>query len=178
MKNSFRKQLLLQLSIAGGIVTFFIVRTAFIGSDVSKRADAIRALKNQDASERRALQSLIVLTEQEKRAKGYTAYLNGLFPAKDGLFTFRNQITTIGKEEKLVLGFKFGTENRATDILPPSIDFQISIAGPLQGFRKLMDRLESGGYFIRVNSFDVLFAGRPGAETFTGSIKGKVFYRG
>ncbi len=178
MASTFKKKLLLHISLAIGLAAVFGVGTGLVGSDLAARAANIRTVKEQVFFDQQAFESLAVLTDGERRAERYTSYLGGLLPGKDSLFSFKNEISEIGKEERMVLGFKFGNENPAVLPAPPSVNFQLSASGPAAGFRKLMERLESSGYFIRVTAFDVSWIGKPGGEAFTGSIGGKVFYRG
>ena len=177
MQHSFKRDLIIRLSIALGVLFVLFLINIWLGSNLSNRANAIQLENGKAEFDRQAFQSLITLQEDSKKAKQYTTYLNTLLPDKDGLFAFRNRINAIGREEKMVLGFKFGSELPPSASLPPAVAFQLTASGPASGFDRLLNRLESSGYFVRLDSIEVTYGGTPSGETFNANFDGKVFYR-
>jgi len=173
MRKDFKRSFLIDLGISLGIVAVILIANYFVFSDISSRVSRIQELRRDTAFRVRAIDSLVVLKDESRRAAEYYNVLFNILPDTDSLFDFRRRLIALASDFGVKFTFAFGNDSPGTDLTPGFAEFDANISGEEKNFIPLLKKIEEGLYFIQFNSVDFDFAN----DKFNASMEGRIFSR-
>lgn len=172
MKDLFKKKLTVRLVINGTVLLVILVATLIVGGDISRRAAAIQADRQNLAARVQAVESLAVLKEDSKRAFGANQILNSVLPKSDALINFSRDLKVLAVNSQVDFGFQFSGSSEVPAGQLSFTNFKISAAGAdFRNFLKFLRALEAAPYFIDLVNISATKA----AGNFKSELEGRVF---
>lgn len=173
MKMLANKPLLYGVVIPSVVIVVVAGITLLLGSDIGRRADAIRSSEQELSSRAQAVEALAYLRADKDRAQKYSNVLENILPTKDQLIGFPREFDAVAKKYSVRLATAFGAEEKGTDVKPGSIEFVFTAEGSLQNLLAFMKAAESGRYILEWTSFEFLRS----SGGYSATMAGRVFSR-
>jgi len=171
MIESFRRRLVFNLGILVFLLIVFISLIVFLGKDISQKAGYIAATRNNLNVRLRQLNDLARLREEAKVAEPNLIKLQTLTPTRDKTFSLPRRLEELARANNLGFSFAFGSENPPADNLG-SINFNMTVEGSYQNILSFIRTIETGPYFMKISSFDIIRQ----ESGFRALLGGSVFY--
>ena len=173
MQDNYQKKLLINLILSAGLIVLLLIFHYFVNADIGEKIELVKNLTRDSTLRTRAVESLVTLKEDSKRAAPYLESLNNILPASDKLINFRSDIRSRALQNKIDLGFTFGTESPGSDAKAGSIAFQMTASGQVQNFINFLRSIETSNYIVSFASLEV----KQTANTVNATLSGKIFSR-
>ena len=167
----FKKWLIKNISVTGGIILLLIIFILFLGNDISKRVGIISEKNSGMATRLYAMESLASLKIDAEKAGNLRGTLESFLPTKDQIIKFSKALENFTKNKKMDFGFAFESETPGAENSPGTNNFVITSGGSYSDFIELIKFIEQSGYFIGINYLEL--TGRSSGYGIL--IKGKIF---
>jgi hypothetical protein len=160
MKDNFKKKAWISLGIIIGSIILASAAFYYFSSNLSVQANKITLVRQAASNNNNALNSLALLKGDESKAEIYTAEMNQLLPDQYGIVNFNSWLVKAGASYGVSVSSAFvGSGNpsvQATASTPGTINFSLSVQGPVGDTTKFIMYLESEstGYLLTLTSFD------------------------
>ncbi|MEK7612141.1 MAG: hypothetical protein AAB407_02260 [Patescibacteria group bacterium] len=171
MDVEFKKKVSIELAIVFGIIAILFVGTLALGFDMKRRSEQITMLYDELGLELEALDSLVLLREDARKAKPYADLFGTLLPSQNELIAFPKYFRDLAATQGLKPSFIFGTESARTEETLGFIYFSASLTGNPSAILAFLDSLKKGSYFVSVESIDLSVKGTASIA----EIGGKIF---
>lgn len=171
--DDFKKQLIIKLSIALGIISVFSVALVLMGRDIGKRAQAIRDQRIEIANRNQSLSVIANLQKDFNDAQKYTSILENALPTSNQLFDFPKELEFLAKKQNMGFGFSFGSETPPSESQPGSAAFVLTIQGTRAQIINFIKTLEEIRFLVNIGSIDISGAG----DGFGATIGGIVYFQ-
>lgn len=156
MKDFFKKKFLVRLSISLSAVLLLIIANIFIDSDINRRVVKIQNLRKDLAFRAQAVNALLVLKEESRRAQNYLGVLQNILPSPEQLINFRKAVRTMGISNQVDADLTFGAQESGIDGEPGHIGFNMSAnTNSLDAFANFLTGIETGNYLVAINSIQL-----------------------
>lgn len=165
----------MKLALGLGILALALIATQFVVWEFQKTAKRIDNQKKELVFRAQATGQLASLKSDSEKAKPLLSALNNVLPQKDQLINFGKELTDIGRQNKIDLGFAFGGETPAENGVPGFIKFSITGEAAYDNFIGFLKDVEKNRLFIRFNSIDMNRIS--GTKNFNILGSGQVFYQ-
>lgn len=173
MKGNFKKNLFLNIGISLGIVAVLLIANFFLNSDIAGRVQEIRRIKNESADKAKAIESLVLLKDEERRADRLEATLDALLPTQEGILAFRQALSRLASDNNLELTFFFRDESPAEGDKTGFTNFQFTVKGTGKSFTNFLKAIDGMHYLVSLDKIEYTRTG----GAFTVIASGKVFSR-
>lgn len=171
----FKKQLLIRLSVALGLVVLAIIIVQIAVFDIKRNAGDITRQRNELALRTTATESLATLKNDAEKAKPYMETLANLLPPKDRLINFGKELSDLARQDSIELNFDFGGEVAATAASSGFIKFSLSGVANYANWTKFLKDLEKSKLFIKMNTVDL--TRQSGTDYFNITAEGQVYFQ-
>lgn len=173
--DAFRKKILLEVGIGGGIIVILVVLLLVLGSYIGtvsgKIADARTALLERSAS----VSSLATLRETwRSKAEGYLNVLMNVIPEKDSLINVSKDFQSLASQTKTEYSFGFLGEATSEGNIG-SLGFRLSLRGELANIYSFIEKFAAFPYLSVIDGFSIERKG-PGTASELLS-QGRIFFR-
>ena len=176
MTPSFRRYLIVSITILLGSVAVCIALFLFLSNDLAVQAHAIAANRNTVEESAQALTLGTALARRAGEASHVLTAMNNLLPSKDALLEFPKWMSGIARGHNVVVRFSFqGDTTNPTATDPGSIGFSIDASGSHSDLSAFLEEVEA-----KSTSFLVTFSSlnfRKDSATYRASAHGKVFFQ-
>jgi len=174
MKDSFRRQIIVKISLAFVAVILMVGAIFFLNSLVSAKAGFIFSTRSDLNNRINLVNQLTQLKAAAAEATPYIEKLSKALPPRDALLSLQVDLNDIAHKYSLGFGFKFVGEESKIGNNIKSAPFQINIQGTYPNIINFLKDLESGSYFISLSDADIV--GSP--TSYNASISGQIFFNG
>ncbi len=160
MKDTFARKTWMSLLIILGSIIIASGAFYYFSNDLTAQMTKIVSERQAVSGQNNALDSLAALKSQEPTAAAYTAAMKQLLPDQYGIVNFSAWLTTIAAKYGVSVSFAFtgnGTPSaQSTASTPGTIDFSLSISGPVDKANQYLKDIESQspGFLFTLHSFD------------------------
>lgn len=172
---SFKKKLIINLSVSLAIIVAFIFLLVLINGDLNKRREDIVEHKREINSRTMAVSLLADLKKDAEKASPLISVLENRLPTRDELILFPRELTRLANDNNIELGFAFGSESPGSDEEPGVVGFTLSLSGEYDNLAKFLSDIEKSRYYIRITTADLT---RKSGEIFGLITSGEVYIRG
>jgi len=173
--QEFKKHVLVELAIIGGIVVVFGGFSYLFRLNIEKKADVVTMLQTKKTLLSGSIQNLSQLVNDWNTARRYTRAVEKLVPQKDQLVALSKDFIEIARANGIALNFSFGTEqNPEGNQQLGSIGFSATAAGSLANILSFFEALESKYYAMQISAIEVTANQEGGRHT--AIFGGKVFF--
>ena len=155
MSNDFQKWLIWNVGGSTAAIAVLVILLLLLGSDISKRASAIRNERQGSAFRLQAVESLVLLRSGAGQAEKQKIILEDSLPDKDQLVGFSKQLESIAKNHQLGFGFSFESETAGSETAPGTNNFTMTLGGAYQNFLRFLKAVEDSKYFVAFDFFDI-----------------------
>jgi hypothetical protein len=174
--GSFKKQLSIQLAIAGGVLIILTIGLSFFSGTIRSAIDNLSALRADIAARALSLESLARLqTQYNRKAKTYSENLTKAVPKKEELIGLSKDFQTLANQTKVEQSFGFIGETPASGEGLGFLSFQVSASGDLTNLSKFLASVENFRFLTKVESLSIS-PSEPDSQKL--SIRGRIFFRG
>lgn len=174
--NEFKKKILVELGIGGGIIAVLAVALVFLGLYLRNASERIAAQRATLLERSAAVGSLATLRETWRtKAQGYLNVLRNVVPEKDALINVSRDFQSLAAQTRTEYSFGFlgETERGARGI--GSLAFRLTLRGDLENLFSFMDRFETFPFLSTIDSFSIERKG-PGLRSEL-LAQGRLFFR-
>ena len=169
--TEFKKQLLLKLGIGLGVTLVLVTMIFLLSSDINRRVRQIQSNRSELLFRTQTIDALAALKGDFGKAKPHLSFLESILPPKDQLISFSKDLEVLAKQNRVDLGFSFGTEAPSTETSPGSLSFTVTFAGNFSDLIKFFKDVYMSRYFVNLVSLDL---GRRD-NTYGGNLSGRVY---
>lgn len=173
MPDHSKKRLLFNIGLSLTLTLFAMATIVFLGRDIKNQADYTSATRSELNLRLKEINELARLREEAKLAEPKEASLKGLFPKRDELFTFSDDLQSLADDNNLGLAFNFGSEERGESGQPGRAEFTATVQGSYGGILKFIQGLEGMNYLANLVSFDII---AEGSGRYNATLKGEIFF--
>ena len=172
--GSFKKQLSIQLAIAGGVFLVLIIGLSFFSSSIKSAIEDLATLRTDLTARASSLEALARLqTQYTTKAKGYSEMLTKAVPKKEELIGLNKDFQNLAGQAKVEQSFGFTGETPASGGSLGFLSFQIAASGDLLSLSKFLASVENFRYLTKVEGLTI--SPDPSGQKF--GIKGRIFFR-
>ena len=168
MLDKFKNRAALQIAMAAGLVAVIAVVLFIIGADTKSVADEVIFAKGEIDIQRRQADELARLRGESEKAKPKFAILEEIFPSRDDLFSFPDEISDLAGENGVTARLTFDSEDDG------SIGYKLAVQGSYEGINGFIKAIEDNIPFMSMTSVDVILSG----DVYNAEISGRVFFNG
>lgn len=169
--TEFKKQLLLKLGIGLAVVLILATLMFLLSFDISRRVRQIQNQRSEMVFRTQTIDALASLKSDFAKAKPYFSFLENILPQKDQLITFSKDLETLARQNKIDLGFSFGSEAPSSETEPGSLSFTLTAAGTFSDLLGFFKDINKSRYFVNFISIDL----NKRDTVYTGNLSGRVF---
>lgn len=174
--GSFKKQLSIQLAIAGGVLVILAIGLSFFSGTIRTAIDNLSALRADIATRASSLESLARLqTQYNRKAKTYSENLTKAVPKKEDLIGLSKDFQTLANQAKVEQSFGFTGETPASGGGLGFLSFQIAASGDLASLSKFLASVENFRFLTKVENLSISPSESDNQKI---NIKGRIFFRG
>lgn len=156
-----------QIAVASGLSILIIILLVVVGIDTKRVADSVLDIRGEIYSQTRQSEQIAVLREEAIRAEDRQAVLEEALPKRDELFSFPNQIGSIGSQSDVGVNLTFGGEGER------QIEYTLVAQGSYSNIAGFVRKLEEI-LFMNISSFGI----NQSADTYSLNLSGNVFFNG
>lgn len=174
--DEFKKKLLVQLGIGGGIVVVLGLGLGLIGSYIGNVSTAVATSRTALLERSASVSSLAQLRETwQSRAEGYLNVLRNVVPAKDTLINVSRDFQSLATRTRTEYSFGFTGETSPEGGEIGSLNFRLTLRGDLADIYKFLEEFAAFPYLSTIDSFAIE---REGSETRSELLaNGRIFFR-
>lgn len=174
--DPFRKKLLLELGIGGGIIAVLAVVLVILGAYIGNASERIAASREDLLQRSASVGSLATLREMWKnRAEGYLNVLKNVVPEKDTLINVSRDFQSLAAQTNTEYSFGFLGESGggAGDI--GALTFRLTLRGDLADLYQFIEKFAAFPFLATMDNFNIE---RKGPETRSELLaQGRIFFR-
>lgn len=173
--DSFKKQLLIQLSVGLIILAAVTVGLFFFGGNIKDYSERIKIARQDLVSRSLSLSSLAALRIQyNTKGRDYLGFLQSYVPSRDQLINLSRDVQTLASGVSS-FGFSFSGENEPTDGVLGVINFTANLRATIPQLISFLDNVGRFKYFMTVDNFSL--TGVTDGGIFQVPVRGRVFFR-
>lgn len=155
-----------------GFITLALAGINFwLGYDINRHVLAIQNNKNNLFAYARSAETLSFLKNDLEKAKNEKLFLENILPQPEGLFNFSKDLTSLARQAKVELFFRFEGEYKSAAMTVGHNKFNLVIGGALENCLRFLESLEKSRYSVGFDTFNVANDGKE----YRFNINGKVF---
>lgn len=174
--DPFRKKLLWELGIGGGIIVGCVVGLMVLGTYIGTASERIASSRAELLERSAAVGSLSALREAWRtKAEGYLGVLRNVVPEKDTLINVSRDFQSLASQTRTEYSFGFLGETAGEGGDIGALNFRLTLRGDLGNLYTFIERFAGFPFLATIDSFNIE---RKGPETRSELIaQGKIFYR-
>lgn len=176
MPETFKKNLIVGVSIIAGSFLIFATAIYFLSGAIAAQAQKVTDAKNAIRTHSDLIEGLASQKALSPDVKKYEQAINLILPPKDDLVNFSKWLDGLSRAHNVNVGFNFnGDAVPSTDSAAGYIKFGINVSGQytnLTDFARDVE-LKSAQYTVSFDSFDL----KRSDNNYTSIISGRVFFR-
>ncbi len=172
--DSFKKRLVLILSISLSIILILGGLFYYFYSDISKRVVKINSYRQEVASRATILNRIYLLEGEHTKSLVYFEKLKNALPTETEMVSLEEVLKDLASQGNLSLSFRFGLLNEATEQEPKNYSFNLILSGEKNNILKWLDGFQSLDYIIRVDQIELT---QTSSEEYNTKILGRVYLR-
>jgi Tfp pilus assembly protein PilO len=174
--DQFRKKLIIELSVVGGIVAVLAVVFLLLGFYIGTASERIVAARTELLERSASVGSLANLRETWRtKAEGYLTVLRRVIPAKDTLINVSRDFQSLASQTRTEYSFSFLGETREEGEGIGTLGFRLTLRGDLVNIFSFVDKFAKFPYLSTIDNFTIERKG-PGARSEL-LAQGRIFFR-
>ncbi len=152
----FKKKLLIQISIALGVLVLLSIFIILLNIDINKQAEEIEQIKMQLALRARTIELLTSSKSDVEKANMLLGRMQQMIPTEAELIALPREMQRIGKTYAVDTDFRFiGSQQDGTDQQLGSMKFTISIIGAYDDILSFLEYIEGHRYIMPFEFVDL-----------------------
>ncbi|MDP3974794.1 MAG: hypothetical protein Q8P88_00700 [Candidatus Jorgensenbacteria bacterium] len=174
--DAFRKKLLLELGIGGGIIVVAVVGLLILGSYIGNVSNRISSERSELLERSASVGSLATLREAWRtRAEPYLNVLRNVVPEKDTLINVSRDFQSLSSQTRTEYSFGFLGESGNVEGGIGALSFRLTVRGDLTNLFSFIEKFAAFPYLSTIDNFHIE---RKGPESRSELIsQGRLFFR-
>lgn len=174
--NEFKKKLLVELGIGGGIILVAVVGLLILGSYIGNVSTRIASERGELLERSASVGSLASLRETWRtRAEAYLNVLRNVVPEKDALINVSRDFQSLSSQTRTEYAFGFLGESANEGGGIGALSFRLTLRGDLTNIFSFLEKFAAFPYLSTIDSFNIE---RKGSESRSELIsQGRIFFR-
>ncbi len=174
--DPFRKKLLLELGVGGGVIAVLAVMLIILGTYVGNVSERIASTRTDLLERSATVGSLAALQESWKnKAEGYLNVLRNVVPEKDTLINVSRDFQSLASQTRTEYSFGFLGETGESEGGIGALTFRLTLRGDLANLYEFIERFAGFPFLSTIDNFNIA---RKGTETASELLaQGRIFFR-
>jgi len=176
MLNGFRKRLMIEFAIGGGILVLAAIILVLLGAYLGGVSERITAARTSLLERSASVGSLATLRETWRaKAEGYLSVLRNVVPEKDTLINVSRDFQSLASQTRTEYSFSFLGETGSAQGGIGALGFRLTLRGALVSIYSFIERFGGFPYLSTIDSFSIE---RKGSEDRSELLaQGRIFFR-
>lgn len=174
--DPFRKKLLLEIGIGGGIIVVLAVVLVILGVYIGNASERIAAARVEFLERSAYVGSLASLREVWRtKAEGYLNVLRNVVPEKDALINVSRDFQFLASQTRTEYSFGFLGESGSAEGGIGALTFRLTLRGDLANLFSFVERFAMFPFLSTIDTFNIE---RKGPDTRSELLaQGRIFFR-
>lgn len=174
--TEFKKKLLMEVGIGGGVIVALAAALAFTGSYLGNASTQIAAARTELLERSAAVGSLASLRETWRaRAEGSLNVLKNVVPEKDTLINVSRDFQSLASQTRTEYSFGFVGETEHAGEGLGALGFRLTLRGDLLNLYAFVEKFGAFPYLSTIDNFTIEREG-PGMRSELAA-NGRIFFR-
>lgn len=168
--TDFRRRFYVQISIAFSGILALAVLLVLAGFDINRRANDAARKRAEIFSRNQSVTALAQLKSDSNEAQRYSEAIANILIKQDRLFDFSKELESLARNNRIGLGFSFGSEQPPSGDQPGTAGFSFTAQGKQEDLINFLQAIERTQFLVSVSSIDLTRGGDGLNATVNGGI--------